>query len=169
MMITVFNPFSGGEWKVEEETYCNNGENGKQFIQCIEQKAYSIKDIVTSSNYSFKAKPVYFGFGLIQSLEFDIGMISHDSSFKIPLSQNQSYLIRFTDRKLMLQFGNPYSVPRTTLQVDKTARHHYIYLKLISHSKILKIILMTMHTNIIITTSLQQHYMLHNRFRKLEE
>ena len=129
MMITVFNPLSGGEWKVEEETYCNNGKSGKQFIQCIEQKAYSIQDIVTTSNYSFKAKPVYFGFGLIQTLEFEIGMISHDSSFKIPLSQNQSYLIRFTDTKLMLQFGNPYSVPRTTLQVDKTARHHYIYLK----------------------------------------
>ena len=121
IVIVISNPdIDDGGWKCDND--CES--NGVQFLQCIEECAFSQKEIFPFLNKSLRVQTVYANKfqGLIHFLELDNGMISHDywSSIAIPLnSTNISYTIFFMDTKIQMYTDRYDTLPLTKIEIQR--------------------------------------------------
>ena len=109
------NPVSATGWKGDEanagEKNCKN-ENGKEFIQCIEDNSYlsiNISFEVAMSTKHFYMDNIYV---MAQSLKVKTGDITDDSrnTIQIPINGTLFYHIIMTDPKMLWtpsQSNNP--------------------------------------------------------------
>ena len=132
---------------------CSN-KNGKIFIECIEDHAYSTNEIILnadSDKAQFKSTPIYsdhFG-GIAQFLNIEEQMLSnsavqentlrqclHDhqncdlvDSRSIRLYPNISYFIFIVDRKLQSFTEVPGEISRTMITLNPFSGYVRIFLK----------------------------------------
>ena len=99
--------------------------NGKQFIECMENRAFSIDDIFPFEKSSFNTIPYYADdtIGLVHSVKIDSGVISKNqaSTLAIKLSQNISYFLVLADPKLQSTSNSLELVPRTIIILKENA------------------------------------------------
>ena len=139
--ITIFplnpkNNFFG--WKNLSKQWKCGYMSGKKYITCAEEELfYSKDDVFHAANVSFTVKSVFVSQykGIVQSLEFDKGMIRYDimSTVDISLNSNLSYEVFITDPKIRILGGSPSTFPRSivtlTPLIDKWPTVTEIFLK----------------------------------------
>ena len=138
------HPHDGGGWKNAHPASCHTAnETEEQFIQFIEENAYSSMDIFLSQNNSFSVQPFFVNdwYLLAQLLEVDAGVISHDlSTLNISLNPDLSYYVRIVDPKLQTIIRNPYTIPRTLINLKQNAGRVQAYFKVIMLKYLTKIL-----------------------------
>ena len=106
--------------------------NGQQFIQCIEQNAYSANEVIFSSEESFQITPAFFSnlSSIVYSFEVFPGTKGrHHDQTTVELNPNLSYSIGITDPKLQIATLNPFVVSRSVLQLTERAGDINLFLK----------------------------------------
>ena len=93
--------------------------DGKMFISCIEDRAFSAEDIFPFERTYLEMNPYFIGHGngLVQSVKIETGVISKNvvSSLGIKMDPNLSYFLVLTDQKLHATSNNIDVVPRTVI------------------------------------------------------
>ena len=93
--------------------------DGKLFISCIEDRAFTAKDIFPFERTYLEMNPYFIGHGngLVQSVKIETGVISKNvvSSLGIKINPNISYFLVLTDQKLHATSNNIDVVPRTVI------------------------------------------------------
>lgn len=100
-------------------------------------------DIFLSQNNSFSVQPFFVNdwYLLAQLLEVDAGVISHDlSTLNISLNPDLSYYVRIVDPKLQTIIRNPYTIPRTLINLKQNAGRVQAYFKVIMLKYLTKIL-----------------------------
>ena len=106
-------------WKVEEG--CEDSSE-EEYIQCIEEIAYTKEDIFTDfANEELKANTFFVGWmeGLSQSLDVDKGKISNNFYLTMAISLNNSlsYQIVIMDPKIQIFSEIPQTYPITRVSL----------------------------------------------------
>ena len=106
-------------WKVEEG--CEEFSGG-EYIQCIEEIAFTKEDIFTDFEYEgLKANTFFVGWmeGLAQSLDIDDGNITNDfySTMAVSLNNSLSYQIIVMDPKIQIFSEVPQTYPITRVSL----------------------------------------------------
>ena len=106
-------------WKVEDG--CEE-LSGEEYIQCIEEIAYTKEDIFTDFAFEgLNANTFFVGWmeGLVQSLNVDKGMISHElySTMAISFNNSLSYQIVIMDPKIQIFSEIPQTYPITRVSL----------------------------------------------------
>ena len=106
-------------WKVEEG--CEEFSGG-EYIQCIEEIAFTKEDIFTDFEYEgLKANTFFVGWmeGLAQSLDIDDGNITNDfyTTMAVSLNNNLSYQIIVMDPKIQIFSEVPQTYPITRVSL----------------------------------------------------
>ena len=96
--------------------------SGNKFISCAEEELfYSRNDVLSDANVSFSVKSVFkiHYKGIVQSLEFEKGMIGYDirHTLEISLNSNLSYEIFIMDPKIRILGGSPSTIPRSIISL----------------------------------------------------
>ena len=95
--------------------------SGEKYIKCHETNTYSENDIFTKLSHSFKIHHFYIHwyFGLPQTIELDIGMITHKftKSMSLDLNNSQNYHIWIIDPKIQIFSQIPETFPRTRIDL----------------------------------------------------
>ena len=94
--------------------------DGALFINCIEDRVFSAKDIFPFERTNLEMKQYFFDgstLGMVQSVKIEIGAISKNvvSSLGIKMNPNMSYFLVLTDHKLHATSNNIDVVPRTVM------------------------------------------------------
>ena len=109
-------------WKHYNGSSMGKG-SGKNYINCHENYTYSENDIFTESYHSLKLNRfyVFWELGLLQSIELDIGMITHNFTKSMSLNFNNTlkYLIWITDPKIQIFSQIPETFPRARIDLIK--------------------------------------------------
>ena len=124
-MITLFsvNPDNGSGWKIDtldelEVTLCRD-ETGEDFLQCVEESAYTIEDIIPPNDCSQNLKVENFFMmshsGLVKSIED----FSGKEKTELPLNGNLTYNIYLSDPSLPFITTNPRVIPRSMISVKQ--------------------------------------------------
>ena len=95
--------------------------SGEKYIKCHETNTYSENDIFTKSSHSFKIHHFYIHwyFGLPQSIELDIGMITHKFGKSVELNLNRTldYHIWIMDPRMQVFSQIPETFPRARIDL----------------------------------------------------
>ena len=110
-------------WELTEKAFCDEGQNGEDFIKCIEEKApwaLSKSEVITDTTTQIKVQPYFLTtfFELVQSLDIEAGKIKKSpfsDPLKITLNSTKPYYVVITDSKLALVNANPDVLPRSFL------------------------------------------------------
>ena len=94
--------------------------SGNKYISCAEEELfYSKNDVLSTANVSFAVKSVFVSYykGIVQSLEFEKGMIGYykTRTVDISLNSNLSYEVFITDPKIRILGDSPSTVPRSVI------------------------------------------------------
>ena len=95
--------------------------SGNRFIICSEEELfYSRNDVLSAANVSFSVKSVFKSHykGIVQSLEFEKGMIGYYKTRTVDISLNSnlsSYEVFITDPKIRILGDSPSTVPRSVI------------------------------------------------------
>ena len=116
-------------WELTEQAFCDEGENGDEFIQCIEEKApwaQSKSQVIKDTTVPIKVEPFFLTtfFELVQSLDIEAGKITKSpfsGPLKITLNSSKPYYVVITDSKLPLVNANPDVIPRSFLILQQNA------------------------------------------------
>ena len=128
--ITIF-PENPKLWKRGQKVPKNCTGKGDTFIKCIEQNTYSIKDILNQSfvsNDAFQVKSFYANnyYQMIHSLEFDDGMITHDSrtTHTVKFNNHISYKVFIMDPRIQIFRDSPEPRNFSKIQNQFTSQHN---------------------------------------------
>ena len=125
--ITIFsvNPDTGSGWKIDtnldelEETLCRDRGTGENFLQCVEESAYTIEDIIPPNDCSQNLKVENFFMmshsGLVKSIED----FSGKEKTELPLNGNLTYNIYLSDPSLPFITTNPRVIPRSMISLKQ--------------------------------------------------
>ena len=125
--ITIFsvNPDTGSGWKIDtnldelEETLCRDRGTGADFLQCVEESAYTIEDIIPPNDCSQNLKVENFFMmshsGLVKSIED----FSGKEKTELPLNGNLTYNIYLSDPSLPFITTNPRVIPRSMISLKQ--------------------------------------------------
>ena len=106
-------------WKNISQNCHGSGEN---YIKCMEEKFYNKSDIFIDVNNSYNINSFYFLIqkGIIQSLQFEKGMIQYDvtKTIGITLNNNLTYEVFIMDPKAQIFSSTPSIIPRSTLKMS---------------------------------------------------
>ena len=95
--------------------------SGEKYIKCHETNTYSENDIFTKLSHSFKIHHFYIHwyFGLPQSIELDIGMITHKFGKSVELNLNRTldYHIWIMDPRMQVFSQIPETFPRARIDL----------------------------------------------------
>ena len=123
------NPEDGKGWKSLNKSSCTIERTGKQFFECLEDKAYSSKDILQTIFHPYVEATKHFEsvfHGFSQSLEIKRDISSEYLS--IPL-MNVSVYALLRDPKLQFMTASSETMKRTLLTVESNMGVLYVYLK----------------------------------------
>ena len=143
----------GSGWKIKNASVECSNKSGQIFIECIEDHAYSTKDIILNAdaaNSQFASTSIYWDYlsGIVQFLNVGEQMLSNspvsESTLKqclhdpqsceldnrsIKLNPNMSYFIFMVDRKLQSFTEAPGEISRTVLTLNPSSGYVRIFLK----------------------------------------
>ena len=94
--------------------------SGKKYITCAEEELfYSKNDVFHAANVSFTVKSVFVSQykGIVQSLEFEKGMIGYDIRYTLEISLNSNlfYEVFIMDPKIHILSNSPSTIPRSII------------------------------------------------------
>ena len=124
--ITIFPCNPKGDyigWKNFSNFYNLCRGTGDKYINCMEETFYSKHDIFSDANLSFVVRPFYSSInyykGIVQSLEFEKGMIKYDytKSVGITLNNNITYEVFIMDQKAQVFSSSNSIVPRSRIKL----------------------------------------------------
>ena len=124
MILLPVNPNTARRWNKHNSTFCMN-KTGQSFEQCIEDGAYTGKDIFLNDT-PVTATPVYMSdnVGLFPySIKIPQGVIlfSWKTSLEIQLNSSHKYYIIIMDAKLQLLTASPSTFPRSLLTLQNNS------------------------------------------------
>ena len=97
-------------------------ESGDKFIKCMEDKFYSKNDIFIDANISYRIKTFYFSMykGIVQSLDFEKGIIRYDfkHTVDISLNHNITYEVVIIDPKAQILSPSNSIIPRSKIKLS---------------------------------------------------
>ena len=113
--------------------------DGELFINCIEDRVFSAKDIFPFERTNLEMKPYFFDgstLGMVQSVKIEIGAISKNvvSSLGIKMNPNMSYFLVLTDQKLHATSNNIDVVPRTVMTLKNGGIANIVFKATISYN-----------------------------------
>ena len=108
---------TGLHYDESEGTLCNHETAGAQFVQCVENYAFSEKEVIRNYHFYDISTFVTTSFlGLLKSLQLQLHQTNNTV---LELNGEIRYLIYITDPKLQFVTSNPRAIPRTRLSLDK--------------------------------------------------
>ena len=132
--ITIFpiHPDNGNGWNTSTHfsKVCRGEKNEAEFINCIENNAYSAKDIIQYIPNEYRLENFYTVQyrGIVKSLHIDTGG-KPTYFYYLRFNGNIRYYIYFTDIKLQFIPGNPSMIPRTMLPIKEREGQILLYLE----------------------------------------
>ena len=135
------DPITGVGFKNANHKNCKE-TNGEEFIQCVEQNAFTVNETFIEQMNYFDVKLFYIDDkvrGLGQSVIIKPGVIKNTltRTISLKMNPNMSYEIAIIDPTLQFSSGVTDSIPKLLIAFKENAGFTALFLKEINESKIL--------------------------------